>query len=494
MLSVHSASLPATAPRVGNLHRLDQQRHPHARCLDGSPGSFYLSPAPAKSLNKDKWFVFLQGGVWCSVADFSPPEADTCWNRARGHLGSSKGDIRQSNIFHCTAQRLCISARARRLCISDDVCAFSHCPGYTESYMFQQGAPTSPTIFNNSLPAQIAGHDYVNYFSSDSQANPTFFDWNIVFLNYCDGSAWQSRRQGPFVANSSVPPLFFGGGFILDGVLDDLLENSGLMAATNVVIGGASAGGVGTYANLDAAAARIHAAQAGMNEARAIVAGMPDGGFFVWKSGQNDVWDLYWKVHWEVFNTSSGLHTMCKADEHLTPWRCSIPNVNAKYLKTPFFSLQSRYDPIQALTYLPIPQVFSFDVDAWNAYGTFLGTELFVVLNASTNRGGVIDSCLHHISVRTGPWQSFFEGVTFWFDNWGVELPVPFGDAKVRIADAFTEWYDSIGTNNTEATTRRIWNWDQRFAKTCPAGSAYACCPCPGSPAAFNATQSCAAD
>lgn len=64
------------------LHKMqDMVQQVGARCLDGSPGSFYFGAATAPKL-ATTWQIFLQGGGWCySVED--------CAVRARGGLGSS---------------------------------------------------------------------------------------------------------------------------------------------------------------------------------------------------------------------------------------------------------------------------------------------------------------------------------------------------------------------------------------------------------------------
>jgi hypothetical protein len=57
-----------------------------ARCLDGSPGGYYIRTHNAKGLAADpkKWIVFMQGGGWCS-------SDEDCAGRSAGKLGSSTG-------------------------------------------------------------------------------------------------------------------------------------------------------------------------------------------------------------------------------------------------------------------------------------------------------------------------------------------------------------------------------------------------------------------
>jgi hypothetical protein len=57
-----------------------------ARCLDGSPGGYYMRTHNAKGEAADpkKWVVFMQGGGWCS-------SDESCAERSAGKLGSSTG-------------------------------------------------------------------------------------------------------------------------------------------------------------------------------------------------------------------------------------------------------------------------------------------------------------------------------------------------------------------------------------------------------------------
>ena len=59
-----------------------------ARCLDGSPGSYYYTPGRSP----DKFLIFMQGGGWCypSAALWTPEDTDSnCLWRSKGGLGSS---------------------------------------------------------------------------------------------------------------------------------------------------------------------------------------------------------------------------------------------------------------------------------------------------------------------------------------------------------------------------------------------------------------------
>ena len=81
-----SASSEAAPEALMQLTKLTE--HSGARCLDGSPGSYYYSPGRSP----DKFLLFMAGGGWCypSAALWTPEDTDSnCLWRSKGGLGSS---------------------------------------------------------------------------------------------------------------------------------------------------------------------------------------------------------------------------------------------------------------------------------------------------------------------------------------------------------------------------------------------------------------------
>ena len=77
----------ATAPSYDNgtgfiVKLVDAVAATGARCLDGSPGAYYIRKGAGSGANK--WFIHHQGGGWCE-------SYDDCLDRSKGRLGSSKG-------------------------------------------------------------------------------------------------------------------------------------------------------------------------------------------------------------------------------------------------------------------------------------------------------------------------------------------------------------------------------------------------------------------
>ena len=83
---------------------------------------------------------------------------------------------------------------------------------------------------------------------------------HCLYLPYCDGASFAGFRAKPWPVNASSPAgdkVYFRGLANLDDTLDYAFEHLGLGAATEVVLTGASAGGVATFLHMDRVAERM---------------------------------------------------------------------------------------------------------------------------------------------------------------------------------------------------------------------------------------------
>ena len=198
------------------------------RCTDGTPAGYFLQLAHASSPHKDSWVVWLEGGGICqSNAD--------CFTRSQSGIGSS-------NYW-------------------------------------------AETMTGEQLS------------SSDCTANPDFCQWNHVWVPYCSGDIWvgqASTFSNPWaeldargLGDNLLP---FGGGravsaaerarlndtahtFVFEGHL--IVQTiSRLLAAQSpreVLLTGCSAGGIGTFENIDYLASALPGVR---------VSGNPQAGWF----------------------------------------------------------------------------------------------------------------------------------------------------------------------------------------------------------------------
>ena len=97
-----------------------------ARCLDGTPGAYYIRKGAGTGANK--WYIHHQGGGWCE-------SLDDCLRRSKGGLGSSTG--------------------------------------YASTTSGMGGG----------------------YFSPLPSVNPMMYNWNSVYLQYCDGGSFSGNND-----------------------------------------------------------------------------------------------------------------------------------------------------------------------------------------------------------------------------------------------------------------------------------------------------------
>lgn len=124
--------------------------------------------------------------------------------------------------------------------------------------------------------------DGVNVLSPAQSENPLLFSAHHVFVPYCGGDVHSGTRTAPA---SAELPFYFSGALTLAGVLRDLAAR-GLAGATDVLLSGDSAGGLGTFLNARAVRAALPLAR---------VKAAPQAGWFfphvvnytAWQSGDS---------------------------------------------------------------------------------------------------------------------------------------------------------------------------------------------------------------
>lgn len=256
-----------------------------------------------------------------------------------------------------------------------------------------------------------AGGDYG---SGDPSRNPMMHDWNKVQLIYCDGGSFSGRNQT--TTTVAGKELHFKGNFILEAVIATLKEEYGLGSASDVVISGGSAGGLATYLHVDQWRNSLPPST--------FVVAMPDGGFFLdWnaskpaESAHSYAYEL--RAIFHDFNASVNQECMMEVkasgiDESI----CMLAEHTVAFIQTPLFALQSVVDQWQLEN-----ELGSKDVESTNEYREATTSRILTAFGNRFDRGGFIDSCVHHC----GMWDELF------IDG-------------VRMADAFSSWYDAQHT------------------------------------------------
>jgi len=102
------------------------------------------------------------------------------------------------------------------------------------------------------LGSCIPWPDQIHYggpLHEDPAYNPDFYDWNHVFLIFCDGASFSGDRDEPVVFPEGT--IYYRGHRILLGLIKELKNLRGFDRATDVLFVGDSAGGMATYYHAD---------------------------------------------------------------------------------------------------------------------------------------------------------------------------------------------------------------------------------------------------
>jgi hypothetical protein len=119
---------------------------------------------------------------------------------------------------------------------------------------------------SNGYPASVAS--FPATLSSDSVANPDFYNWNHVYIPYCSGDLHSGTRM---TNSSETWGLHFSGHNNFLAIIEYLESYFRLGAATDIVVTGESAGAVGSWIHAEGVASRFPSAR---------VVNIPNAGYF----------------------------------------------------------------------------------------------------------------------------------------------------------------------------------------------------------------------
>jgi len=231
------------------------------------------------------------------------------------------------------------------------------------------------------------------FFSQSKQDNPLLWNWNLVFVRYCDGAYMSGARVAPVQVKSfwGEGVVHYNGEHISRAVMADLSKQSGLGSATDVVFSGCSAGGIHTFAHLDALRDMV--------PKKAVVVGFPDSGFYLDFPMFRQPKEFVVAEHGQ--NATGLLNKACLADNPGAEERCLIAAIAAPYLRTAVFAWQSRYDTDQEKCEMSFWCRWS--QDCIRDYGGNLTSEVHRALLANPKNGVFLDSCSRHCALTNLP-------------------------------------------------------------------------------------------
>lgn len=386
----------------------------NSKCMDGTPPVYWINTSPTGS---KKWLLSLEGGGYCASS----------WNNCYEYGF-------QSYVNQGTSNSTILNSR-----------------GYT-------------------VPTWDFSANLGNYYSQDPNINPMMHDWNIVYMHYCDGGAWTSNLAGNVTYNGTawlsdsapevavnVPTgttLHFRGYANKMSILKDLEQNYGLLDATDIVVGGQSAGAFAAYAYLDSISSMYP---------DKVVVGMPDSGFFLAVNYPSCNYLAQFQWIYDNMNSGSVINGACVQSYTLSggdPRNCMFAQYLIPYIQTPLFALQSSFDSSQYLYILCL--AYSSDPTNETAiygYSQYFRQVYYASGMGEARKSGFLSNCPRHYYYYNFTELGAGNGVGVWsFDEWngiggydtmGNDYSTAFG-AFASQQQAFSQWYTnaySIGMN-----------------------------------------------
>ena len=212
-------------------------------------------------------------------------------------------------------------------------------------------------------------------------------NWTHVYMPYCDGGSFTGAASGSFQGS----PLTFAGLAIREQTVAVLRASFGYDGATDVVVGGASAGGIAAYLHCDF---YLAAAPAGARGAC-----LPDSGFFL--DGDNDRdgkgdYDSNMQSLYGFMASVRGIYSTACTAAH--GYKCLFADTLLPYIATPVFALNSAYDATMGNGECGAGSGLVMNWSspaAVNACGAHVRALMRVVLGGPRN-AVFLDSCKHH--------------------------------------------------------------------------------------------------
>lgn len=260
--------------------------------------------------------------------------------------------------------------------------------------------------------------------------NPDFYNWNRVFLRYCDGASFAGNSK----FDNGTTVLYFRGQKIWQAMVQDLLPQ-GLVQAEKALLSGGSAGGLATFLHCDDFTSFL--------PSNATIKCLSDAGFFL---DARDIVNNYtirsfYNQVISLQGVEQNLDQKCTCSLQ-DPKQCFFPQYLLSFIKTPFFILNAAYDVWQFHNILVpfstgpgkewsncknhLTMCTDKQIQRLNDFRQEMLEALYPFYQNSSTGGMYINSCFAH-------GQSEFQDT--WF---AVDSPSMFNK---RVAEAVGDWF-----------------------------------------------------
>lgn len=263
-----------------------------------------------------------------------------------------------------------------------------------------------PTDDAGSLPCRFDG----GLLSYNSIENPLSFNWNKVFVPYCDGASFSGSVDKPVASNKTNDVVYFRGKDIMDAVYDTLLSTYRMDGAEDVIITGSSAGGLTAILHADHIADKIRE----KSWKNPNIAAIPDAGYFMDVPSVDGDFkladDFSFKAMYDFQNiaaSSSSALAACRNtyDNKKAAYKCLFPQYIMPFVRTPMFFTQSFADAYQ------FPNVMGMSASASGSdvveyVDKFRGLMLHSMINGPSENGYWLTGCKVHTLSYHSDWFS----------------------------------------------------------------------------------------
>ncbi|KAH6760810.1 hypothetical protein C2S51_017759 [Perilla frutescens var. frutescens] len=252
--------------------------------------------------------------------------------------------------------------------------------------------------------------------SSNQTANPEFYNWNRVYVRYCDGMSFLGDTE----QDDSGHPVQLRGSRIFSAVMDELLQVKGMQKADNVLLSGSSAGGLASILHCDGFRALVP------NSKR--VKCVADAGFFLGAKNLPAADGRYngFAGLIQFHNATNILPTSCTSKMNAS--LCALAEYVVGDIQTPVFIVNSAFDSFQlqnmmkpdapdlegwntkcvnnSASDLPLPRPDTCTPPQMQLIKDFRGTFLDTIngLADVPSRGLFITSCYNHVFIEDNTW------------------------------------------------------------------------------------------
>ena len=233
--------------------------------------------------------------------------------------------------------------------------------------------------------------------SNNRSVNPDFYDWNVAYLPYCDGSSFSGNRSDPVQVGGMV--LYFRGFRILNSTVTELLSQRGLKEARQVVFSGTSAGGLAVMLHADFVRSRL--------PKNVHFRSLADSGFFLDTTSRKEKRrHKFRKMMQDVFklhDCTDGVPRKCvEKMPGRDLWKCIFPQYFLRFVEAPLYIVNPLYDSWQLGSIWEISCAFNpysctkRDVKVIKRFRRATLKAMKPVLESRSNIGLFADSCIDH--------------------------------------------------------------------------------------------------